>query len=288
MIREILNLELSERIKSLKNKTLTEKGYLSLDQAKIITRVYKENEDMPVNLKRANSLAQSLLEITVIIDPEEIIVGNRTPGIRAGVVFPEAGISWLMNEIGTLPSRPQDKFEVREEDVTCFHEVIVPYWSGKTLEDNIISRYGKEIKAIEKVVKINQKDHAQGHICSNTGKWLKYGPSGLLKIAEKKLEQSDEIQKDFFTGVVLSLKASCNFIFRYSQLARRMASREISDINRKNLCEIALVCENLSENPPSTFREAVQSVWFLFMILQIQCIIFLIRETRPISLSLLS
>jgi pyruvate formate-lyase/glycerol dehydratase family glycyl radical enzyme len=270
MIREILNLELSERIKSLKDKTLTEKRYLSLDQAKIITTVYKENEGLPVNLKRAKSLAQSLRDIPVFIDPEEIIVGNRTPGIRNGVVFPEAGISWLINEIETLPSRPQDQFIVREEDITCFHEIIVPYWRGKTLEDNIISSYGKEIKAIERVIKINQKDHAQGHICPNTGKWLKYGPSGLLKIAEKKLEQSDESQKDFFTGVVLSLKASCDFIFRYSELARQMASQEMSDNNRKSLYETALVCENISENPPSTFREAVQSIWFLFVILHME------------------
>jgi pyruvate-formate lyase len=73
MIREILNLELSERIKSLKDKTLTEKRYLSLDQAKIITTVYKENEGLPVNLKRAKSLAQSLRDIPVFIDPEEVI-----------------------------------------------------------------------------------------------------------------------------------------------------------------------------------------------------------------------
>ena len=101
------------RIVSLKNKTLSSVRYLSIEQAKIITRVYQENENLPVILKRASALAASLSEITINIDPEELIVGNRTPENRAGVVFPEAGINWLLKEIDTLPVRPQDPFQVR-------------------------------------------------------------------------------------------------------------------------------------------------------------------------------
>ena len=39
---------------------------------------------------------------------------------------------------------------------------------------------------------------------------------------------------------------------------------------KHNLEEIAAICKNLSENPPQTFREALQSVWFLFTILQME------------------
>ena len=78
--------------------------YLSIDQAKLITLSYQQNENLPVALKRAEALAKSLSEMPVAIDPEELIVGNRTPDIRAGVVFPEAGINWLVNEIDTLPA----------------------------------------------------------------------------------------------------------------------------------------------------------------------------------------
>jgi pyruvate formate-lyase/glycerol dehydratase family glycyl radical enzyme len=270
MRREIQELILSDRIKSLKEKTFSDKRFLSLDQAKIITRVYRENEDLPVNLKRAIALAQSLREIPVKIDPEELIVGNRTPGIRAGVVFPEAGITWLTKEIETLPARPQDQFEVRAEDISSFKESIEPFWRGKTLEDNIIYRYGNEIKAIEKVAKINQKDHAQGHICPNVEKWLKYGTAGLLKITRDKLKYAKKDQKDFYTSVELSLKASCEFIYRYSELALELAAKETEDVKKYELIEIARICENLAKNPPATFREAIQSVWFLFVILHME------------------
>src|SRR5664279_4049125 len=137
MIPEIQNLKPTSRIISLRNKTLSSPRFLSIEQAKIITRIYQENESLPVNLKRAKALAASLLEMPIAIDPEELIVGNRTPDIRAGVVFPEAGINWLLKEIDTLPERPQDPFIVKEKDKTYFREVIEPYWRSKTLEDDI-------------------------------------------------------------------------------------------------------------------------------------------------------
>ncbi len=269
-MKEVSKLNMTARIKSLKERTFSEKRFLSIDQARIITRIYKENEGLPVNLKRAIALSHSLYEIPITIDTDEIIVGNRTPGIRSGVVFPEAGITWLTKEIDSLPTRPQDQFSVKKEDIAYFREIIEPYWRGKTLEDNIASEYGTEIKAIEKAVKINQKDHAQGHICPNVENWIKYGPAGLLKITEAKLEKSGPDKKDFYNGVALSLSASITFIRRYSELAREMADKQGKMKTRDNLVEIALVCEKLSANPPSTFREAIQSVWFLFVILHME------------------
>jgi len=258
------------RIVSLKNKTLSAERYLSIEQAKIITRVYQENETLPVILKRAKALTVSLSDIQITIDPEELIVGNRTTENRAGVVFPEAGISWVKKEIDSLPVRQQDPFQVRAEDIEYFREKIEPFWRGKTLEDDIYKSYGTEISAIEKVVKINQKDHAQGHICPNVEDWLKFGPAGLLKKAQEKLVLSTEEQKPFYESVCITLVAACNFINRYSLLASDMANVEKDSNAKKNLEDVAVFCKNLSENPPETFREALQSVWFLFTILHME------------------
>ena len=251
--------EVSARISSLRHKTLNAERYLSVEQAKIITGVYRENENMPVILKRAHAFSRSLLEMPVTIDPEELIVGNRTPGIKAGVVFPEAGISWIMKELDILPARPQDPFKVRKEDAAFFIEHIEPFWRGKTLEDDIYKSYGNEINSIEKVVKVNQKDHAQGHICPKAEDWLRYGPAGLLAKARQKFETASGNKKLFYESSIITLKAASLFMKRYGDLAASM-----------NLQKISLICKNLSENPPSDFREAVQSVWFLFVMLHME------------------
>jgi pyruvate formate-lyase/glycerol dehydratase family glycyl radical enzyme len=270
MIPEIQNLKCSPRILSLRNKTLSSQRYLSIEQAKIITRIYKENGHLPVNIIRAKALAASLEEMQIVIDPEELIVGNRTSDIRAGVVFPEAGIDWLVKEIDTLPYRAQDPFLVRKEDVVYFKTKIEPFWTGKTLEDDIYKLYGKEISAIEKVVKINQKDHAQGHICPNVEDWLRLGPAGLLRTAKERLETASGDRKVFYRSACIVLDAACKFIARYGQLACAMAENQAQQAIKTNLVEVSSVCKKLSLNPPETFREALQSLWFLFVLLQME------------------
>ena len=269
-MKEILDIPVSDRIKILRERTMSEERFLSIEQARIITRVYRENEGIPVCIKRAESLARALREMTIKIDPCELIVGNRTPGIRSGVVFPEAGISWLADEIETLPERTQDSFKVNPDDVMIFRKEIEPFWRGKTLEDLIYYEMGNQIRAIAKVVKINQKDHAQGHICPDVSKWLGSGPAGLLEEAGRYLESAEPAARDFYKSVVISLEASCDFILRYSKLAEEMSLNETDPEISANLSKISLVCSNISKSPPENFREAIQSVWFLFVILHME------------------
>lgn len=183
-INEIRALDKSLRIEVLKKRMLDEKRFISMEQARLITESYRQHEDEPRPLQHAYALEKALNEITLKIDPDELIVDNRTPGVRGGVVSPEAGISRVSKEIETLPTRPQDRFNVRPEDIREFREDILPYWQGRSLEDYVKERIGAEISDMGKVVKINQMDHAQGHICPNTQKWLEKEPAGLLEEAE--------------------------------------------------------------------------------------------------------
>jgi len=255
----IRKLKASSRIQSLKHKTFSHVRYLSIDQARIITRVYREHEDETTARKRALALAASLREMPVKLDVEELIVGNRSPEIRAGVVFPEAGSSWIARELDSLPIRPQDPFQVRETDKKTFLEDIEPYWSGHTMEDHIYGEMGDELRAMEKVVKINQKDHAQGHICPQVEQWLQWGPSGLLDRARSAMQKSPPESKEFYENTCIVLEASIQFMRRYAQLGEE-----------HDLEEIREVCAALAKRPPESFREALQSLWFLFVMLHME------------------
>jgi pyruvate formate-lyase/glycerol dehydratase family glycyl radical enzyme len=269
-IEYIRQLSMNPRIASLREKTTSHPRYMSVEQAQIITRIYRENESAPVPLKRALSLAASLREMPISLDHEELLVGNRTPDVRAGVVFPEAGISWIARELDTLHIRPQDPFQVKEADKKIFLEEIEPYWSGRTMEDRIYSRYGDELSALGKVVKINQKDHAQGHICPHVAKWLSLGPSGLRDQIRNAKEGAVEGKRLFYECTSIVLDGAIDFLRRYAVLAREELSRQTKPHERKNLEEISRICDVLAEGPPSTYREALQSVWFLFVMLQME------------------
>lgn len=263
-----MNAEQKNRIEVLKTRMLEQPRYVSIEQALIITKTYQEHETDSKQVKRAWSLYNALTQIEIGIEPEELIVGNRTKGVRYGVVFPESGISWVDREFETIPTRPQDKFLVHPEDIETFRKVIVPYWKGKSLEDIVYQRIGDEISEISKVVKINQTDHAQGHICPNVKEWLELGPAGVIAKAEKNLVGANASQQEFYRCVILVMQGVQKFMQRYADLLEEKADSYPK--YTASMRELAKICQNLQNRPAQSFHEALQSTWFLFVVLHME------------------
>jgi formate C-acetyltransferase len=269
-IERIRSLGSSQRIMTLKQRMTEEPRYLSVEQARIVTDYYRRNPDKPRNIQRAEVLAETMRSIRIRIDPLELVIGNRTAGVRAGVVTPEAGISWLDAEIEDLSNRPQDKFNVRAQDIVTFRRDILPFWQGKSLEDRVKELIGEEIGAIGKVAKINQTDHAQGHICPDVRRWLALGPKGIRDDILSRMPGASPAAVSFYQGVAIVLEASLDFMRRYAALAEEMAGRTESADEVDNLRDIAARCARLAAEPPSGFHDAVQSLWFLFVLLHLE------------------
>jgi len=269
-IQRIRNLKSSRRIMTLKQAMMDEPRYLSVEQARIVTDYYRRNPDKPRNIQRAEVLAEAMRSIRIRIDPLELVVGNRTAGVRAGVVTPEAGISWVDAEIENLPDRPQDKFNVRPEDVATFRRDILPFWKGKSLEDQVKETLGEEIGAIGKVAKINQTDHAQGHISPDTARWLALGPRGIRDDILARLPGASPEAASFYQGEIIVLEGAMDFMRRYAVLAGEMAERTESEDERRNLRDVAARCARLADEPAAGFHDAVQSLWFLYVLLHLE------------------
>jgi pyruvate formate-lyase/glycerol dehydratase family glycyl radical enzyme len=280
-LEHISELRTTPRIEDLKAAMLRVRRRLSIEQARIITESYRRTEGMQRILQRTHSFADACDRISIRIDPGELIAGNRTAGIRAGVVFPEAGLSWLDREIENLPTREQDTFEVDPEDIAVFRSEVLPYWRGRTMEDAIYGEIGDELASISKVVKINQKDHAQGHICPDVAKWLRLGPAGIgIEVCEKLEEltalgaRADTSVLDFYRSLGVSLDASRRFMRRYASLARELTASPAPAFSGaqclEDLRNIARMCDALADRPPESFHEALQSTWFLFVLLHLE------------------
>ena len=75
-------------------------------------------------------------------------------------------------------------------------------------------------------------------------------------------------KRGFYRAMAIALDGAIDFMARYAALARAMAADSVHAEHRANLEEIARACDKLTHEPPATFREAVQSLWFLFVLLQ--------------------
>ncbi len=264
------SLDPSERILRLKQNLFEKPRYFSIEQAKLITESYKQNPNLTRILQRARAFAHTAENISVKIDPEELIVGNRTPDSRAGVVSPEAAVVWIDKELDSLPNRPQDPFEVREKGKKDFRETILSFWKGKTLEDEVKKRLGSLLDELDRTVKINQKDHAQGHIIPDVKIWLKLGPAGLIEQCQQQISEAVPEKKEFYQSVIIVLEASRELMRRYGQLADKMIEDQTNQMQKENLSQIRDICFFIVDDPPVTFRQAVQSLWFCFVLLQLE------------------
>ena len=104
----------SNRIKKLRERIIAITPEICIERAWLITQAYKENESLPVVLKRAMALEKILSKMSIYIDEDELIVGNQASKPRSAPIFPEYSVDWIEKEIDEFAERSGDKFLVDE------------------------------------------------------------------------------------------------------------------------------------------------------------------------------
>ena len=102
---------------------------------------------------------------------------------------------------------------------------------------------------------------------------LNGGLNKLIKEAEEELStvkfvNSDSARKmDFLKSVIITLKAMVRYANRSADLVENMASKETDLLRKRELERIAKTCRQVPANPARNFREAMQSFWFVMLVL---------------------
>ncbi len=259
----------------LKKRLLENERQIDVERTRYATESYRQTEGQPMPLRRAKMLLHLVRRMSLTIHPDEVIVGNRSLLPRMGVIAPEGAVDWVDRELDILPTRPQDCFQITPDQIKELRQEIFPYWRGQTLEDIVAARVPAEVQpAVRgKAFSLNQTDHAQGHILPDVAGWLRLGVSGLRRqvlAARQQPHVQSETQQIFYEAALIALQAAQELMQRYASLAEEMAATETDTERREELKRIAQVCGWLAENPARDFWEASQSVWFLFVLLQIE------------------
>ena len=110
-----------------------------------------------------------------------------------------------------------------------------------------------------------------GHLIPNYPRALKVGLKGLVDhFEELKGATSDRKHKDFLSALIICCEGARELAGRYAAEAKRLA-RECSDPARKfELEELARICDKVPWEPPDSFHEALQALWFIHMLVMVQ------------------
>lgn len=269
---------LTERMKEFREEVLDEKPYIDAQRAILATLSYKENLNQPRVMVRAKMLEKVLDNMSIYIEDKSLLAGNQATKNRNAPIFPEYTMEFVMKELDQFEKRDGDVFYITEKTKEQLRE-IAPFWQNNNLRARGEALLPEEVRVFMETGvfgmegKLNAGD---AHLAVNYERILKDGLRGYEKrVKEYKasldLTDPESIDKYcFYNAVLIVLEAVRNFANRYSVLAKDLAEKELNQERKIELLEISRICSKVPYEPAETFREAVQSVWFIQLILQIE------------------
>ncbi|WP_295750283.1 glycyl radical protein [uncultured Holdemanella sp.] len=269
---------LTKRMKEFREEVLDEKPYIDAERAILATEAYKENLNQPRVMVRAKMLEKILDHMSIYIEDKSLLAGNQATKNRNAPIFPEYTMEFVINELDQFEKRDGDVFYITEKTKEQLRE-IAPFWENNNLRARGEALLPEEVRVFMETGvfgmegKLNAGD---AHLAVNYERILKDGLKGYEKrVKECKasldLTDPDSIDKYcFYNAVLIVLDAVRTFANRYSVLAKKLAEKELNQERKLELLEMSRICAKVPYEPAETFQEAVQSVWFIQLILQIE------------------
>jgi formate C-acetyltransferase len=279
MFRQVLNIpceagSAEKYKKSVKNV----KPEVCIQRAILVTESYRNTEAMAPVLRRAMALKHILENMDIFIDENEVIVGNLASKVMAAPIFPEYAIKWFKDEMDTIPNRPMDSFIINKNIMQQMDQVF-DYWNERTFSEKCIAslpQYMLDADKIKAIYGEHLTNEGDGHLIVDYQKVLRIGLTGIAKEAAQRLD-SLEIYNDSSVSAryfLMSVMTVCNavtcFAKRFASLARTLSEKVQETARKEVLRDIAAICERVPGEPARSFSEALQSLWFIHLVLQIE------------------
>jgi trans-4-hydroxy-L-proline dehydratase len=248
------------------------------ERAVLVTQAYQETEGRPMPLRRAAALERVLEGGSVLIRDGELIVGCKTPAVLGSPLYPEIACDWVENELESIALRPEAPFAVSEGTKDALRADVFHYWKGRQICDRILEALPPGVlQATDEGLFFHYyMNRSIGHITVDYRAVLEKGFLGLRGEVRRELgalrpEQPGILKRIHeLRAMERCCAAAIAFADRYAFEAAEMAAMEAHPVRRRELAEIARVCGLVPANPAATFREALQSFWFVHLILNLE------------------
>ncbi|MGM0122784.1 formate C-acetyltransferase [Enterococcus sp. AZ194] len=243
---------------------------VSMERAVLLTEAYKKYEGkVSTPVLRGLAFKHIMENRTLYIERGGLVVGEKGHKPWAAPTFPELCCHSL-EDMDNMNNREKVFFRVSEEDRKIQEEVIIPYWKDRAMmtrmERLLPDEWHKLFNAGLYTEFLMQR--GPGHTVAD-GKIYQKGYSDFIKDIEAmiaSLDYNNDLEalnkKEELEGMKLVCEAMILFGERYAKQARDLAAVETDAQWKKELLELAEVCDVVPKHAPKTFRQAVQMYWF--------------------------
>lgn len=268
---------LTDRMHNYREAVLEKKPYICAERALLATEAYKKHQNQPNVMKRALMLQNILEKMSIYIEEETLLAGNQAASNRDAPIFPEYTLEFVMKELRLFEKRDGDIFYITEKTKEDLRS-IASFWENNNLRSKGGALLPDEVDVFMETGffgmegKLNSGD---AHLAVDYKTILEIGLKGYeertLKMKANldltKLENIDKYQ--FYKSVLIVIEAVKTYATRFSKLAKEKA-QTASPPRKEELLEMSRICAKVPYEPAETFLEAVQSVWFIQLLLQIE------------------
>ena len=282
---------MTDRVKRMKESLRISKYPLCVELFRLANESLEKTGGEPMLLRRSKLHANILDNITIFIEPEDLLCGSGASKPFGLEMQYEYGV-WTKDEVESLKSEIYTITPEDEEELYRLNE----QFAGNTANSNLVETMGKSLGQNDRLWPFMKsgtilppwKDKTGGSgggfamsgyglgpgfslVAVDYAKILNEGAKSIIAEAKENLanlryESPDIIEKrDFWEGVVIVFEAWVRFANRYADLAEKMAAEEKDEKRAAELKEMARICRKVPYEPADTFREALQSFWFTFL-----------------------
>ena len=282
---------MNERITRMKAALRISKYPLCVEMFRLANESLEQTAEDSMLLRRAKLHAYILDNITIFVEPEDLLCGSGASKPFGLEMQYEYGV-WTPDEVESLKS---EIYTITPEDEAELYRLNERF-AGNTANSNLVETMGKSLGQNERlwpfmksgVILPPWKDRKGGSgggfamsgyglgpgfalVCVDYSKILNQGANTIIAEAKEQLknlryEQPDILEKqDFWEGVVIVFEAWIRFAHRYADLCEQLAAEEKDAKRAAELTEMARICRKVPAEPAETFREAMQSFWFTFL-----------------------
>ncbi len=280
-----------ERVRRMKESLRVNKYPLCVEQFRLANESLEQTAGEPMLLRRAKLHAHVLDNITIFIEEDDLLCGSGASKPFGLEMQYEYGV-WTKDEVESLKSEIYTITPEDEEELYRLNE----RFASNSLNSNLIGEMGKSLGMDDRLWPFMRsglvlppwKDRKGGSgggfamsgyglgpgfslVCVDYAKILTGGARAIIEEARECLKnlryyEIDSIEKrNYWEGVILVFEAWVRFANRYASLAEQMAAKEKHETRRAELLEMARICRKVPYEPAETFREALQSFWFTFL-----------------------
>ena len=269
---------LTPRIQRMKDKYFDTIPTITAERLLLATEAYKMYAGDAVPLFRAKVVDYIMENMTTLIMEDELIVGTATNAYKGANLHLEfQSSSWFADDIDEFTTRDKDPYYISEEDKKAILEVL-PYWEGKAVEDLSETAMPPHIRYLidNDIISMGLEAGVSGETMCDHETILTIGMKGYMERCQKNIDSivpqtmEDQAKVEFWEACIIQCKALIKYAHRMAEEAERQATECTDEKRKKELLVIAENCGVVPENPPQTFHQALQAVWFAHVYFHIE------------------